>query len=110
MAAISYTTKSHNPECLNLNVTRYVPSQMLPVGFLFLSVCVMVTYACSPHRKSYRMRVMRCKPRFSEIPIIKETTFFIAQQPLVGQDFLIIETSRSNSFRHNTLGGNPLDE
>jgi len=39
MAAISYTKQSHNPECPYLIVTRYVPSQMLPVGFLFLSVC-----------------------------------------------------------------------
>ena len=41
MAAISYTKQSHNPECPYLIVTRYVPSQMLPVGFLFLSVCLM---------------------------------------------------------------------
>jgi hypothetical protein len=83
MAATSYKTKPHNPECPNLNVARYVPSQMLPVGFLFLSACLILTYACSPYRKYYRIRVMRCKNRF-----------FIAQQPLVGQGILIIETSR----------------
>jgi hypothetical protein len=35
--------------------------------------------------------------------------FPVAQQPLVGQGLLIIETSRSH-FRHTTLGRTPLDE
>ena len=34
----------------------------------------------------------------------------MAQQPLVGQGLLIIEASRSRSFRHTTLGRTPLDE
>jgi hypothetical protein len=46
-------------------------------------------------------------PRFSKIDIV---LFFMAQQPLVGQGLLIIEASRSHSFRHNTLGSTPLDE
>ena len=32
------------------------------------------------------------------------------QQPLVGQDLLIVEDSRSHSVKHTTLGGSPLDE
>jgi hypothetical protein len=34
----------------------------------------------------------------------------MAQQPLVDQGLLIIETSRSHSVRHTTLGRTPLDE
>ena len=34
----------------------------------------------------------------------------IAQQPLEGQGFLIIEASRSHSIGHTTLGRTPLDE
>ena len=36
--------------------------------------------------------------------------FFMTQQPLVGQGFLIIEASRSLSFRHTELGRTTLDE
>jgi hypothetical protein len=36
--------------------------------------------------------------------------FPMTQQPLVGQGLLIIEASRSHSFRHTTLGRTPLDE
>jgi hypothetical protein len=36
--------------------------------------------------------------------------FPMAQQPLVGQGLLLIEASRSHSFRHITLGRTPLDE
>jgi len=42
--------------------------------------------------------------------MITETTCNITQQPLEGQRLLIIEASRSNSFRQNTLGRTPLDE
>jgi len=34
----------------------------------------------------------------------------MAQQPLLGQGFLIIVVSRSHPVRHTTLGGTPLDE
>jgi hypothetical protein len=47
--------------------------------------------------------------------VLKEATFIymyflflMAQQSLVGQNFLIIEASRSHS--DTTLGGTPLDE
>ena len=38
------------------------------------------------------------------------TIFTMAQHPLVGQGFLIFETSRSNLVIHTTLGRTPLDE
>jgi hypothetical protein len=34
----------------------------------------------------------------------------MSQQPLVGQDLLIIEPSPSQSFRYTTVGRTPLDE
>ena len=34
----------------------------------------------------------------------------MAQQPLEGQDLLIIEASQSHQIRHTTLGRTPLDE
>jgi hypothetical protein len=34
----------------------------------------------------------------------------MAQQPLVGQGLLIVETSRSHSVGHTTLGRTPLGE
>jgi len=64
--------------------------------------------SCRPHRKYYRIGVMRCKPHFPEFLKIRETIFFITQQPPEGQGLLIIETSRSNSFRQNTLSRTPL--
>jgi hypothetical protein len=45
-------------------------------------------------------------PHFTESHLF----FPMAQQPPVGQGLLIIEASRSQSFRHTTLGTTPLDE
>jgi hypothetical protein len=44
--------------------------------------------------------------------VYQHTIFFslMARQPPVGQDFFIVEASRSHSVRHTTLGRTPRDE
>jgi len=38
------------------------------------------------------------------------SSFFLLQQPLVSQGLLVIDVSRSHSFRHTTLDRTPLGE
>jgi hypothetical protein len=62
--------------------------------------------------KTFKLRVLMpynrgIRPKSS---ILKyDNRILTAQQPLVGQDLLIIEASRTHS-RHTTLGRTPLDE
>jgi hypothetical protein len=48
---------------------------------------------------------LTCKPYKNEN---LHSTIFWAQQPLVGQDLLTVQASRSHSFRQTTLSRTPL--
>jgi len=86
-----------------LFVEAGLKSVLSAISFLNFHVVVLPLY-CIPHL-SYRtfLCIFHAKKN-------KHCPPPNAQQPLGGQGLLIIKVSGLYSFRHNTLGGTPLDE
>jgi hypothetical protein len=73
-------------------------------------------WACSYDTLTVRQVLKRMKNTYIHIQYVRYLLsdafiiFFHASTALVGLCLLIVEVSRSHSFRHTTLGRTPLDE
>jgi hypothetical protein len=92
----------------------YLPTKIISL----LSLSEFVMQATNPWHVGTSGRLLRIQNP-TEIPLLYHTNkmlvrlfsfFIMAQHPLVDQGILIIEDSRSHSFRHTSLGRTPLDE
>jgi hypothetical protein len=70
-----------------------------------------LTVVESHMKTDYRMtKDVIIRQVYVSLSIIARLIFSTAQQPLMSQDLLIIEVSRSHTFKHTALGRTPLDE